>query len=157
MTYPHKDALKAAIDADPALSALSGPDGAQRIADYFNAVDPKPVLCYRNQISLVEIKAAIDWDEVQALPAAQVSLFHLLLSDGVFDATVPSARTAINNIFADAAFAKTLTALKTIAVAAATRAEALGAVGDGTPMAPAIRSWQGKLTYQDVLEARANG
>lgn len=153
-----KLSLKTAIDADPALSSQpQTPDGAFAIAAAFNLNASPDFTVWKSNVSIAEVGAAIDADELSGLPtndATRLDTFSTYNQSGVKPAKA-DRRSFFDNIFAGAGGATTRANLAVLWKRLATRAEALFAVGTGTDTDPATLTFEGVISYQDVVAARA--
>ena len=132
LTTAQKTALKAAILADPVLSAFpQTSDGAYAIAAALNELASPAFVVWRTDVSCMEI-------------------WKMLLAIGSFDAAKINVRDGLETAFGknSATMAGILPHLRRLA----TRIEKLFATGTGA--APATMTLEGSLSWQDVYEAR---
>ena len=113
-------AFKAAILADPALTAFlaAGNDGS--IAAYYNA--PGTGLIWRPSIQITELNTAIVWSDFALLSALLQNTYIAMISSGFVDATSARIRNGFSTVFTIGA---SLTNLTAIAQQVPTRFEAL--------------------------------
>lgn len=151
--------LKTAINADPVLAAIPNtPDGAFTIADAFNAFASPDFWVYRTNVPITEIGDAINATELVGLTALNLQRLQAMtgdLSGGSINAAVDDRRAGFDQIFSGAGGNTTRPALAVVWRRRAKRVEKLFATGTGSTGQPAKMAFEGSISYQDVLDARA--
>lgn len=149
--------LKAAINSDPALSVLpNNDDAAFTIAAAFNALASPVFIVWRTDIPTKDIKKAVVWTEYIARAQGERDAFVLINSNGIVNAADANVRQGFADIFSGPLGATTRANLTALAKRDATRAEKLFSTGTGSDGSPATMSFEGQLSYRDVLQARAS-
>jgi hypothetical protein len=163
LTLVQLQALKGAIAADAALAAQPATaDGAFAIADALNLEAPGPYVVWRSSVAIEEIMAnGFVWSEIDALTAGKARIWQWMSQLGSINPSKSNVRQGLRDCFeasAPSTFGNRTTGIGGLQPHLrrnATRAEALFATGTGTTASPATMTWEGRLTYQDVLDARA--
>jgi hypothetical protein len=153
----YQQALKAAILADQALNAQPNtPDGAYEIARLLDDPTSPAFVVWKTSVDPDEImRNGMDWTRVDNLTVGKARIWDWLTRLGRFNPSKVNIRAGI-----DAAWVGTIADLAVRATVythckrTATKAEKLFASGTGTDATPATLGYEGKLSYQDVLEAR---
>lgn len=178
LTSSQKTAIKAAIDADPALSSKPlTADGADAIAKALNSITTFVV--WRTDAPIESIHDQILWSVFtpQDAPDAtalwsnrshqcqskQLNLTMLLSrTNGTINGSLPNVRAglqdALTNIPSGALGATQAAGWTNVRLALqrfATRVEQILATGTGTQASPGNLTREGTITYQEVEEARA--
>lgn len=156
LTSSQLQALKAHINGDPLLAAQPATsDGAFTIAAALNAPATPAFVVWRTAVTIEEIMSnGFRWTDVDALTAAKFRTWDLMCRLGTINPSRPNVRQGIRDCWGNGSQqeAAILPHLKR----AATRAEQVLASGTGSDAAPATMSFEGELSYQDVLQARAS-
>ena len=157
LTLEQKQALKAAILAEPILAAqpmTSG--GALVIAEYFNEIVSPAYIVWKTAVSIDEImRNGMDWARVDNLSVGKARIWDWMGRLGTIDPSKPNIRAGIN-----AAWTGTQADLDVRAAVyvhckrSATRAEKLFATGTGSDAVPATMSFEGQLSVDSVQQAR---
>jgi hypothetical protein len=161
--------LKSTIAADPTLAALpNNADGNTAIATAFNLVAAPDFWVWRSSVTKDELVGSTSVDgttfswtgtgyitRTQGERDAFNAIFN---SSGAVNPANPSVRQAFSDIFSGntAPAPANRTHLSTVSRRKASRAEKLFATGTGTTAAPAVMSFEGAITFQDVELARAS-
>lgn len=159
MTPAQLATLKAAILADPALASQPmNSDGAFAIAIELNKLAEPDFIVWKTDVSVDEImRNGMDWARVDNLTVGKARIWDWLGRLGTFDASKTNVRAGI-----DAAWVGTAADLAVRAAIyvhckrKATRVEKLLATGTGSDASPAVMSFEGAISYQDVEAARAS-
>lgn len=157
LTTAQLQALKAAILADPALSALPMTSGAAAmIAEVMNDPASPTYIVWRTDVPLEEImRNGMDWTRVDNLSVGKARIWDWLSRLGTINASQANVRAGI-----EAAWVGTQADLAVRAAVlghckrAATRAEKLLASGTGSDASPGTMTFEGALTSEDVQAAR---
>lgn len=147
--------LKAAIDADPVLAAFpNNSDGAFEIALALNQPAVPDFYVWRSQYTPDLIRVAIS-NGVTQLDALTASKRDSLLwwADGTHDFGTTAARAAADDLTGSQNTLKN--AILDGGKRKALRIEKILATGTGTFAAPATAGYNGTVSYQDVMLARA--
>ena len=155
LTAAQQAAVKADILANPDLNAFPDTaDGAWAIADLYNlAADPAFVV-WRSSVPTSDVMEALDWTEMVAASVGERDTFRMMIADGNIDATNANVRSGLQDIFSGPGGAQSRANLTAIAKRNASVVEQLFATGDGTDGSPATMTFEGNISYQDVLAAR---
>lgn len=149
--------LKADILADPVLNAQpQNADGAFAIAAAYNLVASPVYVVWRTDLPIKDVKKAVVWTEYIGRSAGERGAFELMISNGILDASDANVRQGITDCFSGPSGAGTRANLTAVAKRSATRAEKLFATGTGSDAVPATMSFEGRLSYQDVEDARSS-
>lgn len=155
LTTAQLQTLKAAIAADPTLAAFPlTPDGAYEIAQRLN-LDASPAFyVWRSQYTPEQMRAAIlaGITQLDSLTASKRDSL-LWFSQGTVDCSKVATQAAINDLCGSQATLKA--ALLDGGKRTCSRAEKILATGTGSLASPATAGWEGSLSYQDVIDARA--
>lgn len=154
LTASQRATLKADVQADPVLGALEPSSDAinQIIAAY--ALDGSPAcVVWRTSVPASDYREAIVWTEVDGLNAGDARTFEWL-TEGL-RAPLDASKANVRQGIADAWAANTGTRANLLVVAKrnANRLEKLFAAGACTTGNPATMVVEGRLSYQDVLQA----
>ena len=154
------------ILADPLfLAQPQNSDGAFAIASAYNLDAVPDYWVWRTSVSKAELVSGTSVDNTTftwvgngfiTRSAGEQTAFREIFGDvGMVNAALPQVRQAFLDIFSGTGnAAANRTHLATISRRRATRAEKLFAVGTGTTAAPALMTFEGALSYQDVQTAR---
>jgi len=154
LTQEQLQALKAYIAADEALNAFpKNSDGAFAVAAILNQEAAPAFTVWKTSVPTSECKKAMNWVEYIACSVGERDAWKFMLSNGTINAADPNVRQGIADIFSGPGGAESLTALVAIAKRAATTAEKLFSTGTGTDETPATMTFEGNLSYQNVLAA----
>ena len=180
LTAPQLQALKADILANPDLAAQpAGPDGSFAIAALYNLEASPIFVVWRTVTPIADIENAITWANftptdtpdasqtwMNRALACQGKQFNLqimiqgkaLISSGRANirAGLNDATTNIPSGVGGALLSGGWLTIKAAMTRNATRAERLFATGTGTSGTPGDLVFEGKLTYQDIEQARAS-
>lgn len=147
--------LKADINADPVLAAHpNNSDGAFAIAVAYNLPASPVFRVWKTNVPTAVCKQAMVWTEFIGRSVGERDAWVFMLSNGFINAADANVRQGVSDIFSGAGGAGSRTALLAISKRDATRAEKLFATGTGSDAVPAVMSFEGNLTYQDVDSAR---
>ena len=146
--------LKAAILADPMLSAMWTAGNPAAIALAFNEPATPSFYVWRTSVSPSEYREAIVWTEVDALTTgSKYRIWEWLTADMTLpiDASKLNVRQGLSDCWAS----NTTTRPNLLAIAKrlANRIEKLLATGTGSNASPATMGYEGTLTWQDINEA----
>lgn len=164
LTLEQLQAIRAAIDADPALSAQpQGPDGAFAIAESLNMPASPDFWVWRNSVPVNEIMGnGFDWTLVDNLSAGKARIWEWMTQLGVINPAQANVRAGIIAAISGtgAAFPTMRTAVFAHCQRLATRFEKLLATGLWTQstdqgVGPGLAVVPGPISYTDVLAARA--
>ena len=149
--------LKAAILADPVLTAQpNNEDGAFTIAAAFNATAVPDFWVFKTRVTNEEIGDAMNGTEITGLASLPMQRLQVLgaYSNGTQNPSRADRRAAFDQVFSGAGGATTRASLAVLWRRLATRAEKLFATGTGSTGSPATMSFEGALTFAEVLSAR---
>jgi hypothetical protein len=148
--------LRAAIDADPVLSAFpNNPDGHVEIAKAFN-LDASPAFTVwktrvdRNTVGKTFVATAL----AAITTGNNDKLNNFAAWNETIDPSRADQRAFFDDVFSVAAGASTRAALNVLWRRLATRGEKLYATGTGSDAAPATLVVEGAISARDVEEAR---
>lgn len=156
LTDMQKQTLKAAILADPVLAALPlNSDGNYEIAAALNLPATPAFVVWQSQLTPEKSRKAIvaGAEQLDNLTVGKRDAL-LYLAGGTLDCRQANVRSAIDNLCG------TQNTLKASLVAAqkrtASRVEQILATGTGSDASPAVTTFEGTISYQDVGVARAS-
>jgi hypothetical protein len=159
LTTSQKQALKSEIiasseDAMVALEADPGSaDKAFAVSLLYNQLASPAFIVWKTDVTTIDIRAVLVWAEYDALSVSKQNAFAFLCSNHIVNAALTNVRQGIQSIFTGPNQSGNLAAMIAIAKRAATRAEKLFAAGTGSDASPATMTFEGNLSYQDVLAA----
>jgi hypothetical protein len=157
LTPAQMTTLKAAIAADATLNAYpNSPDGAYGIADAMDALAAGPFIVWKTSVNPDDImRNGMDWTRVDNLSVGKARVWEWMTRLGTFNPSRTNIRAGIDAVWvgttADLAVRATV---YTHCKRSATIAEKLFATGTGTDGNPATMTVEGRLSYQDVYDAR---
>jgi len=142
-------ALKADIQADGALLALSQAGNIRAIKNAYNAASAGAETCWRSSFSVADAWAVVVKSEYVATTAGVRDAFTMMFLAGSVNPSKQSVRDDFASVFAGAAHAGTRVALVAAASRPCTRAEALFSTGAN----PRVLPWEGPLGITDIVDA----
>lgn len=178
MTIQQLQALKAAILADPVLSAFqNNGDGNTEIANYYNAPSSPSFYVWNTSVDVQAINDAIIWANLTPNDApdttqvfenramiCQIKQMNLQLILGgrlTLNAAKANVRSGLQDALSlipsgngGATRSGGWSAVQLVLSRTARRVEQLFAIGTGTQAIPARLGFEGSITYQDVDAAR---
>jgi hypothetical protein len=155
LTTAQLQQLKTAILNDAVLNAYpNNSDGAWAIAQAMNATASPAFVVWKTSVSTRECKQAMIWTEFVGRSTGERDAWQFMLSNGTINAADTNVRQGIADIFSGTQGATSRNNLLAISKRDATLAEKLFASGTGSTASPATMSFEGNLSYQDVLLAR---
>jgi len=130
-------------------------DHAFAIRDYYNTATSPEVIVWRSSVTRQEIlQNGFDWTRLDNLRIGKARVWNDMFVEGVLNPSRPNIRSGIEEVWkgtpADLAVRE---AVYVRCKRAASNAEALFAVGTGTTVSPSTMTFDGALTYQDVLNS----
>jgi hypothetical protein len=149
--------LKADILATPALNAKpNNSDGNLEIADAYNLPASPAFTVWRALVSIADTGQKFNGTELAGLTTGNQSRLQTIAQylAGGYNAGLVDVRQMFNDIWSGAGGTNTRANLLVLWKRLATRAEKLFATGTGSDVAPAVLSFEGQLSYQDVTNAR---
>lgn len=147
-------ALKADIAADPILAAYPhNSDGAWAVAQAYNLAATPAFTVWKTSVPTSACKTAMVWTEFIGRSVGERDAWQFMLANGTINAADVNVRQGIADIFSGSQGATSRANLLAIAKRGATRAEKLFASGTGSDATPATMTFEGSLTYQEVLNA----
>jgi hypothetical protein len=153
LTPAQKITLKTAIQADSAANALFVSGDLGGLADYLNTQASPTFTVWKTSVLIGSIGASIVASELSGLStlnATRLQTLVMLLQDGV-NPTRVDTRAFFDDIFSGAGGVNTRAALLALWKRLASRVEKIFATGTGSDAVPAILSFEGTLTYQDLI------
>ena len=157
LTSQQLQALKADILADSLLNAKpNNSDGAFEIATAYNLTASPAFTVWKTLVSIKQIGDKFNGTELAGLTTAnqtRLQTVALFSAEGVNPSLV-DRRQFFDDIFSGVGGATTRANLLVLWKRLATRAEKLFATGTGSDPSPATMTFEGNLSYQDVLTAR---
>lgn len=148
--------LKNDILNDPILAAYPmNSDGAFAIAQAYNVLAAPAFIVWKSDVPTKECKKAMVWTEYIGRSAGERDAWQFMLSNGTINAADVNVRQGIQDIFSGPSGSQTRANLTAIAKRSATRAEKLFSTGTGSDADPALMTFEGGLSYQDVEQARS--
>lgn len=152
-------ALKAHIEADPALAAQpNNSDGAFAIAAALNQPAAPTFVVWKSSLALETITSnRFEWVEVDSLSVGKARIWEWMFGNPArsINPSKDNVRAGIMEVWkGTAAKLAVQAAVLAHCKRAASRAEKLFATGTGSDAAPAVMGFEGDVSYQDVREAR---
>lgn len=146
--------LKTNIAADPAFASVPhNSDGAFEVAMAYNLPASPAFVVWKTDVPTSECKTAMVWTEYIGRSVGERDAWQFMLANGTINAADANIRQGILDIFSGPGGAGSRAALVEIAKRQATRAEKLFASGTGSSASPATMTFEGSLSYNDVLTA----
>jgi hypothetical protein len=148
--------LKADIEADPVLSLIPQTnDGAFEVAAAYNENAVPDFWVWRTIIDPNEIMEddGFEWDSVDNMQAGRARIWEWMILLGNINASKPNVRSGIQNAFQGNQ--AMIDAIRLAAQRLARRGEELFATGVGTQANPGTMTFEGSITFRDVLNAWA--
>jgi hypothetical protein len=148
--------LRAAIDADPVLSAYPRTaDGYVDLATVLNRAADPAFTVWKTRIPINEVGKAFVASSLSAATSANNErLNNFAQWNNDVDPSRADQRQFFDDVFSVASGAPTRTALAALWRRLATRVEALFATGTGSDASPATMTVEGSVSAQDVETAR---
>lgn len=157
MTPAQLTTLKAAILATPALAAApQNTDGADFIARELNKPAVPAFIVWRTEVAASEIGDAWVGTDIDGMSALNMQRLELLLASsagGAFNMSRIDRRAGFENPFGTNANNASRVAMRAVWKRQASAAEKLFATGTGTDAAPGTLTFEGSLSYTDVVSA----
>ena len=151
-------ALRAYIDADPALAAIPNThDGAFEIARLMMLPTDPAFIVWKSNVALDDVGEAFVATSLASMTSGnndRLVSFALYNPQGVNPSRVDH-RAFFDDVFSPASGAPTRTSLAALWRRTASRFESLFATGTGSDASPATLVEEGSLAYVDVVYARA--
>lgn len=155
LTPAQQVTLKAAILANNDISGtIPGPDGAFAIADYLNIIASPAFIVWRSDVNPDEVmKNGMDWTQVDNLSVGKARIWEWLTKLGTINATKPNVRAGIDATWTGtAAMLLVRAAVYVHCKRSANRVEKLLATGTGTDLSPATMTYEGTVSYLDIMQ-----
>lgn len=154
LTPAQLTALAADITADPTLSAKpNNSDGAFDIAAAYNLPASPSFVVWRTSVTTDEImNNGFVWTVVDGLTAGKARIWDWMTRLGTINPAKANIRQGLTDAFGSGT--AMATAITPHLKRNATRAEKLFASGTGSDASPATMTFEGNLSYFDVLQAR---
>lgn len=149
--------LRAAIDADPVLVAMpNDTDSNILTANAFNLNASPNFTVWKTLVTIDEVGNNFVGTELAGLTQANQARLQTIAqySLGGVNPSVADRRAFFDDVFSAAGGAGTRAKLLILWKRLATRAEKLYATGTGSDAIPALLTFEGQISYQDVNSAR---
>jgi hypothetical protein len=157
LTAPQLQTLKTAINADPTLSGKPMTSAAAtEIASAFNANASPSWTVWKTNVTINEVGKKFNGAELASATSAnqtRLQTIAIYLAGGV-NPSLPDNRAFFDDIFSGAGGATTRANLLALWKRLATRGEKLYTTGTGSDASPAILTFEGLITGDDVQQAR---
>lgn len=163
LTSAQQAALKADILADPVLAAYpDDSDGAFAIAAAYDLPAVPDYWVWRTMVTEHEITDEVSpesttWSWVAYIarnPGEHNGWARMFNSSETINPSLPQVRQGMADIFSGGTGSAQRAHLLAVAKRKATRVEKLFATGTGVQATPSTMTFEGSLTYADVLDAR---
>lgn len=160
LTPAQLQALRVAINADPALSAQpTNSDGAYAIAEALDRPASPAYIVWRSSVTQDEItgQAGFVWTLVDALSAGSARIWEWMFDNQhkAVNCSAANVRQGIADVWSgNAAKLAVQAVVLTTCKRAATRGEKILATGTGTDVSPAVMGFEGEIEYADIEAAR---
>ena len=159
LTPAQLQAIKAAILADGTLAAKpNNSDGAFEIAAALNLNAAPNFTVWKTNVSIKEVGDNFSGTELAGMTTGNQTRLQTIAAystDGVNPSLI-DRRQFFDDVFSGAGGAATRAKLLILWKRLATRAEKACAIGTGSDASPAVMSFEGTLSYQDVEQARVS-
>ena len=157
LTTAQQAIVKADILADPTLAAkpMNG-DGAWDIAAAYNLPASPEWVVWKTNVDPEDImRNGMDWTRVDNLSVGKSRIWDWMTKLGTFDASKLNIRAGIDATWVGTSADLAVRAMVyTHCKRAATRIEKLLSSGTGSAESPAVMTFEGQVSYQDVQYAR---
>ena len=139
---------------DPVLSSLPlTPDGAFAIAEAYNQEATPAFSVWRTSVGVDEImNNGFVWTAVDSLTNGKARIWEWMTRLGTINPSKANIRQGLQDAFG--AGSAMSTAIAPHLKRNASRIERLFATGTGTTQSPGTLTFEGRVTYQDIQEAR---
>jgi hypothetical protein len=157
LTVEQLAALKADILADPILAAFPmNSDGAWEIAIAYNLAASPAWIVWKSDVNPEDImRNGMDWTRVDNLSVGKSRIWDWMTKLGTFNAAKANIRSGIDAVWVGTTADLAVRAMVyTHCKRAATRIEKLFSTGTGSDASPATMTFEGQISYQDVMSAR---
>lgn len=154
LTPAQQNTLRLAVQAEPAFQGLPpNGDSAFIVAANFNQLASPAFIVWKTNVSVDEImRNGIDWARVDNLSVGKARIWDWMGRLGTFDASRPNIRAGIDATWVGTAADLAVRAqVYTHCKRQATKAERLLATGLGTDPSPGTMTFEGELSFQDVV------
>jgi hypothetical protein len=151
--------LRADIQADATLNAFpNNSDGAFAIAAAYNLPASPAFTVWKSNVTIGQIGDKINASELAGLTSLNTQRLQAIseYSPQGVNPSLPDRRAFFDDVFSGAGGTITRANLLALWKRFATRAEKLFATGTGSDASPATLVFEGQVTVQDVVNARAN-
>jgi hypothetical protein len=156
LTPAQQATLKADIQADAAFNSLpQNSDGAFAIAEAYKLLASPDWTVWKSNVTINEVGKKFNGSELAGLTTGNQTRLQTLaqyLAGGVNPSLLDN-RQFFDDVFSGAGGAVTRANLLILWKRLANRAEKLFSTGTGSNSAPATMTFEGTLSYQDVLQA----
>lgn len=161
LTTAQLQAIKAAIDADPTLSAQPmNLDGAFFIADELNKIASPDFYVWRTSVTQDEItQNGFTWTEVDGITAGKARIWEwLFLNESrAINPSKQNVRDGIREVWkGTAARGDVYAAVISHCYRTARRVEKILATGTGSTASPALMAFEGEIDPTHVVNARGS-
>lgn len=157
MTPAQNLIIKNYIASVPELSALpNDTDGAYAMTPVFNALAAPTFIVWKTAVDIDEImRNGMDWARVDNLSVGKARIWDWMGRLGSFNPSKLNVRAGIDAVWAGTAADLAVRAqVYTHCKRPATLIEKLLATGTGSDASPAVLSFEGSITYQEIDAAR---
>jgi hypothetical protein len=153
LTTEQKATLKTAIIADNALNAMYTDGNLSGLAAAINAVAQPAFIVWKTSVSVDEImRNGMDWARVDNLTVGKARIWDWLGRLGSFDSSKPNVRVGIDSAWVGTAADLAVRAsIYVHCKRAATFVEKLLATGTGSDANPATMSYEGEVSWSELV------
>lgn len=154
LTTQQQAAFKAAIEAAGYHQTYpNNADGGFAIAAIYNAIANPEFVVWKTRVTRQEVlQNGFDWTRLDNLSVGKARVWSEIFVDGALNAAKPNVRTGIESVWVGTAQDLAVRAAVYVhCKRPATVAEKLFATGTGTTESPATMTFEGAITFQDVL------
>lgn len=158
LTPTQLQVLRADINSDPSLANQpNNADGAIAIAAAYNTLASPTFIVFRSSVSITLVGQSMLSTDIANLTTANTNRLMViaLYAGGTFNPANADTWQGFNDIFSAAGAAGTRTNLLALRKRSATRGEKLFATGTGSDASPGTLTFEGNVTANEVLTARA--
>lgn len=159
LTNAQNALIKAAIIADPVLNAHpANEDGAFAIKTELNKIAAPSFTVWKRNVSIEEIGDNFAGGELAGMTTGNQTRLQTIAaySSAGVNPSLIDRRNFFDDVFSGAGGTITRGKLLILWKRLATRAEKILSTGTGTDATPATLGFEGELSYQDIIIARAS-
>ena len=152
LTTAQRAAIKADIQATPALNTMYMDGNLGGLADAYNAAASPAFTVWKTSVPIAAVGQAFNGAEWAGMTSANHTRLQTVAQYcGTVNPSLPGIRAMFDDIWSGAGGTNTRAALLALWKRTATRAEKLFATGTGSDAVPATLTFEGSLSYTDFI------